>query len=704
MRARRDAGAAPATSIPTHRTTTMRRCPCAPGRPRDGSRPGCALRVRGPASCCLGGGAPGVRITPPRKGAQTEDGQRAAATGRATQLLDLGSDELLCVFKHLPLDARACLAVTCPRLRAVAADPSLWAELRFRDMPRPVTYAALCALLARARACAGDAFAALDLSGAALCRGRLVEKYDAPYRSGIRARTLAGNELLKRVAECGSLRDVNCGDEAVLTPRQAVALATACPRLHRATFRLVFDLGGVAMLARGAALPRNCCVSLEPFGAYDRRTFRNPEDLNVPAPFAVAAAAVGAAGGSLSRFSVLGQEPPFHRRNCAGALAALVALAPRALATLSHLDLRGFGMPPDAERGALAAALGSCAQLESAVFGQRTGPLELQAVSGLPTLKSLVMEDARLGEGDYAAAAAAALRDGLLHAAGCGSRLDTLNIGGCELGDAGAMELAAALAGGARVGELLLKGNGITDAGAVALAHAIAQQKPPHLLLLDFSGSKFGEAGMAALAPVVCAPGAALRRLNLRNIETCGDAGAAALAPVLAARSCPLDELLLSGCGVGARGAAALAAALLERADSGKTSTQLRLDLSDNALGDDGAAAISQALAAPHCALSRLELNNCNVGARGAVVLAAALRRNTSLTKLKLAGNAFREKGLLALLAAMGGVGRAVSNTNRKVKMVASLDESRDGWKESVTMDMCDAALLRLDARVTIKG
>ena len=685
----------------------MRRWPCAPGRPRDGSRPGCALQVRGPASCCLGGGAPGGRVTPPREGAQSEDGKRAAATGRATQLLDLGNDPLLCVFKHLPLDARACLAVTCPRLRALAADPSLWAELRFRGMPRPVTYAALCALLARARACAGDAFAVLDLSVAALHLGdrRLVEKYDAPYRSGIRARTMAGDELLKRVAECGSLRDVNFGDEAVLTPRQAVALATACPRLQRATFRLVFDLGGVAMLARGAALPRNCCVSLEPFGAYDRRTFRNPEDLDVPAPFAVAAAAVGAAGGSLSRFSVLGQDPPHHRRNCAGALAALVALAPRALAMLSHLDLRGFSMPPDAERGALAAALASCAQLESAVFGERVGPLELQAVSGLPTLTSLVLEDARLGEGDDAAAAAAALRDGLLHAAGCGSRLDMLNISSCELGDAGAVELAAALAGGARVGELLLAGNGITDAGAVALADAIALQKPQHLLRLDFSGNKFGEAGMAALARAVCAPGTALLRLNLRNLETCGDAGAAALAPALAARSCSLAELLLNGCSVGARGAAALAAALLERASSGTTSARLRLDLSDNALGDAGAGAIAQALAAPHCALSRLELNNCNVGVRGAVVLAAALRRNTSLAKLQLAGNAIREKGLLALLAAMGGVGRAVSNTNRKVKVVvASVDESSDAWKESATMDMCDAALLRLDERVTIKG
>ena len=129
--------------------------------------------------------------------------------------------------------------------------------------------------------------------------------------------------------------------------------------------------------------------------------------------------------------------------------------------------------------------------------------------------------------------------------------LTSLQLWGCEIGDAG----AAALAALTQLTSLHLGGNKISDAGAAALA-TLTQLTSLHL-----GGNKISDAGAAALAALT-----QLTSLTLRNNEI-SDAGAAALADLT-----QLTSLDLENNQIGDAGAASLAAL-----------TQLTsLNLSDN--------------------------------------------------------------------------------------------------------------------------
>lgn len=87
-----------------------------------------------------------------------------------------------------------------------------------------------------------------------------------------------------------------------------------------------------------------------------------------------------------------------------------------------------------------------------------------------------------------------------------------------------------------------------------------------------------------------------------------GDEGAKALGASLTAVGASLATLHLEMCGVGAAGAAMLAAGLA-------TSTSLRtLSLSENTIGDAGATAIGESLTRAD-ALETLMLSQCGIGA-----------------------------------------------------------------------------------------
>jgi Ran GTPase-activating protein (RanGAP) involved in mRNA processing and transport len=109
-----------------------------------------------------------------------------------------------------------------------------------------------------------------------------------------------------------------------------------------------------------------------------------------------------------------------------------------------------------------------------------------------------------------------------------------------------------------------------------------------------------------------------VRELDLSH-NAIGDAGAAAIGQALG-QSVSLQVLVLAGNGVSKYGALYIAKGLKQN------STLLKLDLSTNAISDAGAAALAEALQFNH-ALKSLDVTRNLLTNAGAVVLAEALRR-----------------------------------------------------------------------------
>ena len=131
-----------------------------------------------------------------------------------------------------------------------------------------------------------------------------------------------------------------------------------------------------------------------------------------------------------------------------------------------------------------------------------------------------------------------------------------LNLNNTHVGDAGASALAAALGRGAlpRLKRLYLGNTAIGDAGLLALAPAL--RRLPALESLDFQGSQFGDAGLAALVappPPAGAPppttGGLAKLESLYLILTqITDSGCATLAAALDSGTLPaLKRLYLAG-------------------------------------------------------------------------------------------------------------------------------------------------------------
>jgi hypothetical protein len=141
--------------------------------------------------------------------------------------------------------------------------------------------------------------------------------------------------------------------------------------------------------------------------------------------------------------------------------------------------------------------------------------------------------------------------------------------------------------------------------------------------------------------------------LHLCGNEAIGDAGTAALAAAIrSSKGIVMNELDLSSCEVGDAGAEALALAL-ERVKA--------LDLSNNKITDDGAAAIGRALTE---VTSSLDLsNNHEIGDAGATEIAAALGRgmirNVSLRSCQVYAD-----GAKALGTALVALSKCKQQTN----------------------------------------
>ncbi|XP_037371519.1 NACHT, LRR and PYD domains-containing protein 13 [Talpa occidentalis] len=113
----------------------------------------------------------------------------------------------------------------------------------------------------------------------------------------------------------------------------------------------------------------------------------------------------------------------------------------------------------------------------------------------------------------------------------------------------------------------------------------------------------------------------------------------------------PLKELSLEKCSLSAAAFQHLAPQL----SSLQQTTRLCLGL--NPLGDEGVRLLCASLARPECALQRLELRLCQLGAPSCGYLADALPQNRSLTHLSLGRNHLGDEGVTLLCVALGRPG-----------------------------------------------
>lgn len=188
---------------------------------------------------------------------------------------------------------------------------------------------------------------------------------------------------------------------------------------------------------------------------------------------------------------------------------------------------------------------------------------------------------------------------------------------------------------------MFLSENGITDAGAAALAGVL--QSNTSLRSLDLQDNELTDVGAVAIAKGLAGPEGALKTLQLGYNDLSAEGAAALLArchhspnsnPGDAGPSpCSLTSLDLQFNGLGPGVAEVVAAALCGRGAS----------LADS----------NNSNARPPAGLTTLGLLQTGLGSSGAAVIAEALRTNTVLRSLDLGNNEIGDEGAAALALAL---------------------------------------------------
>lgn len=199
------------------------------------------------------------------------------------------------------------------------------------------------------------------------------------------------------------------------------------------------------------------------------------------------------------------------------------------------------------------------------------------------------------------------------------------------VGDAGVARLAAALAVNSTVRTLDLVNTGMSVRGLTVLADALAarEQKLQRLFL---GGNGFGPEAVPALGRLIHDAGVHEIYLAANHL---GDTGAAALAAL--ADGVPMT-LGLGGNGLTPAGVRAVARHLATwtALDLARPPSERALGAHGNVVGDEGAAALAEAL--PAARLRRLDLRRTEVGGRGAKLLVAALEGHPTMEYLGING------------------------------------------------------------------
>jgi len=368
---------------------------------------------------------------------------------------------------------------------------------------------------------------------------------------------------------------------------------------------------------------------------------------------------------------------------------AVMSRAIQTLARLEYLNLKDNAFFKDEGAAALGTALAECVSLRALIVAENAvGDAGAVALShGLAQCKGLRVVDLSTNRvGDVGAVALArALQnsagsleavclesnevgaEGTAALAGLAetcTSLRTLLLGHNDIGDRGAASLAAALL----LGSTSLTKLGMTpeehrallaSAGGALLQRASsrarrapclsAQTEAAGLRTVDLSHCNIGASGALALAePFATASCANALECVWMGSNPLGEEGAAALMAGLTAHTCErLEELNLAGCGLGAGGAARVAAAVH------RFPALNALGLASNELGDDGAAALAEGLV--QCpALEVLVLDRNEITCRGAQALARALPKCRALVSVHLSDNdGIDDEGALALATAL---------------------------------------------------
>ncbi|KAK2089223.1 NACHT, LRR and PYD domains-containing protein 13 [Saguinus oedipus] len=125
------------------------------------------------------------------------------------------------------------------------------------------------------------------------------------------------------------------------------------------------------------------------------------------------------------------------------------------------------------------------------------------------------------------------------------------------------------------------------------------------------------------------------------------DDGMQLLGAVLTHPECALQRLELWFCQLGARGCRHLSDALLQNR------TLMHLNLSKNCLGDEGVKFLCEALGRPDCNLQSLNLSACSFTREGCQELATALKHNRNVEILDVGENDLRDDGAKLLCEAL---------------------------------------------------
>uniref|UniRef100_A0A8C9AUG6 NACHT domain-containing protein n=1 Tax=Prolemur simus TaxID=1328070 RepID=A0A8C9AUG6_PROSS len=235
------------------------------------------------------------------------------------------------------------------------------------------------------------------------------------------------------------------------------------------------------------------------------------------------------------------------------------------------------------------------------------------------------------------------LCEGLRHSNCKVEKLDGCDVT-CYLTDASCVELSSFLQMSQTLKELFVFANALGDTGVRHLCEGLQHAKGiiENLVLSECSLSA---ACCEPLAQVLSSTRSLTRLLLINNkIE---DLGLKLLCEGLKQPDCQLKDLALWTCHLTGACCQDLCNALY-------TNEHLRvLDLSDNALGDEGMQVLCEGLKHPCCKLQTLWLAECHLTDACCGALASVLNRNENLTLLDLSGNDLRDFGVQMLCDAL---------------------------------------------------
>ncbi|XP_058392447.1 NACHT, LRR and PYD domains-containing protein 12-like [Diceros bicornis minor] len=233
------------------------------------------------------------------------------------------------------------------------------------------------------------------------------------------------------------------------------------------------------------------------------------------------------------------------------------------------------------------------------------------------------------------------LCEGLRHS---NCKLEKLDLSTCYLTDASCVELSSFLQVSQTLKELFVFANALGDTGVQHLCEGLRHAKGivENLVLSECSLSA---ACCESLAQVLSSTRSLTRLLLINNkIE---DLGVKLLCEGIKQPDCQLKELALWTCHLTGECCQDLCNALY-------TNEHLRvLDLSDNALGDEGMQVLCEGLKHPSCKLQTLWLAQCHLTDVCCGALASVLNRNENLRLLDLSGNDLKDVGVQMLCDAL---------------------------------------------------